>query len=160
MKLFVLLALSLVVVANSHEVIQGFHFHTYFLQKNMDEYRKILKIRDLVHNEITSGVMKDCAMGSLHRDPVGPHPIGMFLTCCNVTSVGNAVSFFMKHRTTSSVLLHALTTSELKDHTERAFWLGQSMPLDVAGMSNDLHEAEYCPPYTGKGQVIDGRRPH
>lgn len=147
MKFLVLFALSTLVVIEAHEVIQGFHFHTYFFQNNAEESRRIQEVRDLVHKEIVSGRMGSCVMESLHKEPIGPHPIGMFNTCCNVSSVGTGVSFFMQYRGSLSVLLHPLTKSEYIDHTERPFWLGQSLPLDVSDLPHERHEVDHCGHY-------------
>jgi len=131
----------------AHNVIHGFHFHTYFFQNNDDHTKGARSLREIIHQEIASGVLANCSMNHLNLNPVGPHPIGSWETCCNVTSVGPAVSFFMQNRGQFSVLLHPLTVSEVIDHTERAFWLGQRMPLDTHVLSNDHHTAQICPVY-------------
>ena len=143
----VLLVLGVSLAIEAHEVIQGYHFHTYFFQDNKDHARKAQGLRDLIHREITSGILGNCSMNHLNMNPIGPHPIGSWETCCNVSSVGPGVSFFMQKRGEFSVLLHPLTTSEVIDHSERAFWLGQKMPLDLQVLSPELHHTPICPIY-------------
>lgn len=134
-------------VCQASDVIYGYHFHTYYFQNNRDSKADVQKFRDLVHKEITTGSLRSCAMNRLNLGPRGPHPIGSFETCCNVTSLGPGVSFFMKNRGKFSVLLHPLTESEVLDHSERAFWLGQKLPLDFSILSHDLHGTPVCPTY-------------
>lgn len=45
-----------------------------------------------------------------------------------------AYSWFVLHRGVHSVLIHPLTRWAKKDHSERAAWLGQPVPLDLSAM--------------------------
>jgi len=127
--------------------IFGFHFHTYFFQNNKNHQNEALKLRSMIEEEIRNGTLTDCALNHLNMGPRGPHPIGSWETCCNISSVSNGVSFFMKHRGRFNVLLHPLTKSEVIDHTERAFWLGQRMSLDTSVLESDLPDFPTCPKY-------------
>lgn len=80
-------------------------------------------------------------------EPIGPHVIGSYETCCNETVLNGAVSWFMQNHGNLSVLLHALTRYEVLDHTYRAFWLGQKLSLDLTPLSPDLGEEPICPHY-------------
>jgi DOPA 4,5-dioxygenase len=151
MKLIITLGLFAILVIFGQakkidrEVIQGFHFHAYYFQNNNRQLTAIKHFHDAVNHEVKNGTLGNCALGQVHRGPVGPHATGMFLTCCNVTSVGPAVSFFMKNHDEFPVLMHALTTSEKLDHSERAFWLGKSLPVDLDHIAEKLHETPTCP---------------
>ena len=79
--------------------------------------------------------MKDCIVANYTEGPLGPHPIGQFVTCCNHTALSRATSWFMQNHKNLTVLLHPLTRYEIIDHTERAMWLGQSMPLDISALN-------------------------
>ena len=50
-------------------------------------------------------------------------------------SFAAAFSWFTLHRGNLSVLVHPLTRHELLDHTERAVWMGDSVPLDLSQLS-------------------------
>jgi len=127
-----------------HEVSQGYHFHVYFIHTNKRQLEETIKIRDHVLQEIEEGFLPDCSLSSIIRKPIGPHTFGQFFACCNVSSVGNAVSFFMQNRGNQSILLHRLSESEVKDHNERAFWLGPAIPLDEDNLGEDLGYTPQC----------------
>jgi DOPA 4,5-dioxygenase len=135
-----------ITISKSSHVIQGFHFHTYFFQDNRESKADVQEFRKLVFREITTGFMRNCSMNHLNLKPIGPHPIGSFETCCNISSLGPGVSFFMKNHGKFPILLHPLTESEVLDHSDRAFWMGQKLPLDFSGLSPELHRID-CPIY-------------
>ncbi|RWS20351.1 hypothetical protein B4U80_12099, partial [Leptotrombidium deliense] len=97
---------------------------------------------------IDSGYLGDCTITCrlcrFSRDAAGPHPIGNFLTCCNTSSIKNAMDFFGKNRGSLPVLVHPLTEREILDHTNRAMWIGQSMPLDVSYLEDVLEPIDIC----------------
>lgn len=154
MKLPFVFVLGFWLVVDAHNVIQGFHFHTYFFQNNEKHQEEVRSLRQIIEREIKTGILGNCSLNHLNSGPVGPHTIGSFETCCNVSSVGHGVSFFMQNRGKFSILLHPLTTSEMKDHSERAFWLGQKLPLDLATLSHKLHETPICPVYGNMSGVF------
>lgn len=45
---------------------------------------------------------------------------------------GAFVSWLVIHRGPLSVLVHPNTNDEYRDHTQRATWMGQEMPLDFS----------------------------
>mgnify|MGYP002715450367 CR=1 FL=1 len=97
--------------------------------------------------QIDSGNLVGCKMNpgpDPTYKPIGPHPIGSWETCCNYTALSRATSWFMQNRGNHSVLLHPLTRFEVVDHTDRAMWLGKSMPLDLTPLSPDLGTPDTC----------------
>lgn len=133
--------------SSSSEEIAGYHFHTYYFQENPSDKGDASTFRDRVIAEVSNGHgLQSCVVNRLNMAPIGPHPIGSFETCCNKTSLPSAVSWFMLNRNPAhSVLLHPLTRSEVVDHTTRAFWLGQKIPLDTSKLESNLHETPTCP---------------
>jgi DOPA 4,5-dioxygenase len=127
--------------------IGAYHFHTYFFQKNDMNSDQALKLRVRILDEIENGDLKDCSLNIVNYGPRGPHPIGSYETCCNRTSITSGISWFMSNRGNLSILLHPLTRFEVDDHTARAMWLGQSMPLDLSALSPILPEPPTCPHY-------------
>ena len=102
--------------------------------------------RKQIQSEISVGNLKGCRVNAVNDGPEGPHPIGSYLTCCNHTALSHATSWFMQNRNNLSVLLHPLTRWEILDHTERAMWLGKSMPLDLSPLYWDLGTSDICQP--------------
>ncbi|RWR99476.1 hypothetical protein B4U79_18615 [Dinothrombium tinctorium] len=113
------------------DTIHGFHFHSYFFQRNENSTRTALLLKQEVEKLI-------------REVPRGPHPIGSFMTCCNATSAKKSLDFFMKNRRSLSVLIHPLTRYEVLDHSERAAWIGQSLPLDLTALSEHLEHEPTC----------------
>ena len=148
---FLLLFTAILVIcvsgqSSSSEEIAAYHFHTYYFQDNPTDKGKASTFRNRVIAEVSNGHgLQNCVVNRLNIAPIGPHPIGSFETCCNKTSLPSAVSWFMLNRNPDhSVLLHPLTRYEVIDHTTRAFWLGQKMPLDTSKLESDLHETPTC----------------
>lgn len=130
------------------DVMNAFHFHTYFWQQNQVSVEDVRDLRQLIQKEIEAGGLTNCSLNHLNMQPIGPHPIGSFETCCNVTSLHLAVSFFMRQHGKFSVLLHPLTRQEVRDHTEHAFWMGMPLPLDLSSLSPMLEKTPICPVYS------------
>lgn len=147
MNFAVILAIFNIFVVSSCEDIEAYHFHTYYFQDNSGAKASAVQFRNRVIEQVSNGMgLKDCAVNRLNIAPIGPHPIGSFETCCNRTSLASAISWFMQNRSpANSVLLHPLTKSEVIDHTTRAFWLGQKMPLDTSKLDSSLHDTPICP---------------
>lgn len=144
---FLIILTSLFLQVLAQEEIGAYHFHTYYFQDNAGAKANAVQFRNRVIEQVSNGLgLTDCAVNKLNIVPIGPHPIGSFETCCNKSSLASAVSWFMLNRNPSnSVLLHPLTKSEVVDHTTRAFWLGQKMPLDTSKLDSTLHETPTCP---------------
>lgn len=141
---FLFFLTTLIVPIFAQDEIGAYHFHTYYFQDNVGAKTNAVQFRNRVIEQVSNGQgLKDCAVNKLNIVPIGPHPIGSFETCCNKSSLASAVSWFMLNR--NSVLLHPLTKSEIVDHTTRAFWLGQKMPLDTSKLDSTLHETPTCP---------------
>jgi len=132
--------------------IVGYHFHTYFFERNPEHTKSAVDFRDAVQEEITKGILEGCRLAPFWLGAAGPHPIGSFETCCNSSALSRSMSYFIQNRPFNlSILLHPLTRWEVRDHTERALWLGQSMPLDLTILEADLGEDgfDHCNPIPG-----------
>lgn len=80
-------------------------------------------------------------MNKFWDGPIGPHPIASFsVNLYTPAQFGAFVPWITFWRGPLSVLLHPntvepgvdLAASELRDHTERATWMGERIPLDLA----------------------------
>lgn len=70
-------------------------------------------------------------VGRFHKKLVGPHP----RWSCQITFSNAQFSTFIpwldENRHGLTILVHAITGDELKDHTEFAYWLGESAELNL-----------------------------
>jgi DOPA 4,5-dioxygenase len=105
--------------------------------------------RTQIQNEINEGFLRGCYMDSVNYGPHGPHPVGNFQTCCNSSSISHGVSWFTQNRGNLSIFFHPLTRWEIIDHTDRAMFMGKSLPLDLSFLSHDLGEPRKCLPIPG-----------
>jgi DOPA 4,5-dioxygenase len=73
--------------------------------------------------------------------PIGPHPVAMFeVNLFTPAQFGAFIPWLSVWRGPLSALVHPNTTEtdipeperELKNHTQRAIWLGEKIPLDVS----------------------------
>ena len=102
---------------------RGYHAHVYF---------------DLDTLEFASGLCNQAGelfglkVGRVHQKPIGPHP----KWSCQITFAGKHFDEFIpwidKNRNGLTVLVHALTGDNLKDHTDYAYWLGDSVELELS----------------------------
>lgn len=64
--------------------------------------------------------------------PVGPHPKAMFeVNLFSPQQFGAFVPWLVIHRGPLSALLHPNTDDAVRDHTQRATWMGQQLALNV-----------------------------
>lgn len=74
--------------------------------------------------------------------PIGPHPVAMFeVNLFTPAQFGAFISWLTIWRGPLSALIHPNVVPkegevarevELRDHTERAIWMGEKIPLDVS----------------------------
>ena len=104
-------------------VHKGYHAHVYFDEDSFDF------AESLCHQISTRFELK---VGRVHRKPVGPHP----MWSCQITFASkhfdDFISWLDEHRNGLSVLVHALTGDDFKDHTEYAYWLGNKLELNLS----------------------------
>jgi DOPA 4,5-dioxygenase len=71
-------------------------------------------------------------VGRLHTDLVGPHPMWSCQIVFDATQFDALIPWLDAEREGLSVLVHAVTGDDYLDHTAYVYWLGQSVPLNVA----------------------------
>lgn len=72
--------------------------------------------------------------------PLGPHPVAMFeVNIFTPAQFGAFIPWLTIYRGPLSVLIHPNTeeegnemANELRNHTQRAIWMGERLPLDTA----------------------------
>ena len=68
--------------------------------------------------------------------PVGPHPVAMFeVNLFTPAQFGAFIPWLVMNRGPLSVLIHPNTVpyEEERNHSERATWIGERIPLDFSG---------------------------
>jgi len=81
---------------------------------------------------LTAAQVPELRIYRVWEQPVGPHPVGMFeVNIFTPAQFGAFVPWLVIHRGPLSVLLHPNTDDELRDHTQRASWLGTPWPLNL-----------------------------
>ncbi|CZT14353.1 uncharacterized protein RCC_00330 [Ramularia collo-cygni] len=107
----------------------GFDIHIYYLQSKESQVRYATELHERVRREFP-----ELRVYQLWDGPVGPHPIAMFeVNVFTPLQFGAFVSWLVIHRGPLSALIHPNTGggNALRDHTQRATWLGQPYPLDT-----------------------------
>lgn len=81
--------------------------------------------------------------------PIGPHPIAMFeVNLFTPAQFGAFIPWLVINRGPLSALVHPNTENEdeeARNHTQRATWLGERLPLDMNSF-RDLSEETEVPP--------------
>ncbi|KAG9190294.1 DOPA 4,5-dioxygenase [Alternaria panax] len=105
----------------------GFDVHIYFLQSDGEEVK--------FANELWERIRREFPELRIYRvwdRPIGPHPIAMFeVNIFTPEQFGAFIPWLVINRGPLSALVHPNTDDELRDHTQRATWMGQPLPLST-----------------------------
>lgn len=101
---------------------KAYHAHIYFDADTLD-----LAQRLAIEAERRFGLQ----VGRLHQRPVGPHPCWSVQVMFAHNDFDDFIEWLDSERQGLSVLVHAQTGNDLKDHTDYAYWLGDSMSLKL-----------------------------
>jgi len=112
--------------------IKEYHFHIYFHQKNEQEHKEALALRDAVLRLRLAGAFVAVPLWRVNEWPMGPHPVGSYEIWCPSVSFSSVFSYLCQHHGSLSVLIHPLTREERLDHSGRSAWIGPSFPLDLS----------------------------
>ncbi|CAG8573157.1 6522_t:CDS:2 [Diversispora eburnea] len=102
------------------EEIKEFHFHVYFFQRD-----SAVKLREKIIKLTNKGFFHPVPYRITNFTP------GSYEVWCPKEYFSRVYSWFILHRGIHSVLIHPLTKDQLLDHTDRAVWMGSSVPLDT-----------------------------
>jgi aromatic ring-cleaving dioxygenase len=92
-------------------------------------------------NILTPLPVPELRIYKLWDQPIGPHPVAMFeVNLFTPAQFGAFIPWLVINRGPLSALLHPNTVDpvtgesedEERDHTQRATWLGERMPLDLS----------------------------
>ncbi|KAK4232541.1 DOPA-like domain-containing protein [Podospora fimiseda] len=113
----------------------GFDVHIYYFQSNPEQTKYAQELWQRIRHEFP-----ELRVYTFWDRPIGPHPVAMFeVNLFTPAQFGAFIPWLSIWRGPLSVLVHPNTTEEdvhelereLKNHTERAIWLGERIPLDV-----------------------------
>ena len=105
----------------------AYHAHVYFDQDSKDIARRLC---DNIAQRF------DLAVGRFHEKPVGPHPVGSCQITFNTKHFDEFIPWLDDHRNGLTIFVHGLTGDDFKDHTDYAYWLGQSVKLNLGIFKN------------------------
>ena len=104
------------------DTIRSYHAHVYFDAASTARARAL---RDEIEQAF------DIRMGRFHEKPVGPHPCWSYQVAFEPELFGEIVPWLALNRAGLTVLVHACTDDDLRDHTDYVCWLGDSVPLNL-----------------------------
>lgn len=102
---------------------KGYHAHVYFEQETLDFASALCK---------EAGEKFGLQVGRVHQRLVGPHTKWSCQIIFSHQSFAEFIPWLDENRGGLSVLVHALTGDDLADHTKYAYWLGDSVELNLA----------------------------
>ncbi|KAJ3150375.1 hypothetical protein HDU89_003155 [Geranomyces variabilis] len=115
--------------------IKEWHFHTYFLQNNTQSTATATSIYNSLNKHLANKDFIAVPLHTVNQGPIGPHLIGSFETWCPKEYFHTVYQWFLLNRAGLSILIHPLTREEVRDHSERAVWMGTPLPLDLTKLS-------------------------
>ncbi|WP_200886101.1 DOPA 4,5-dioxygenase family protein [Vibrio coralliilyticus] len=106
--------------------LKGWHAHIYFDEHTEQKARKVI---DKIASEIT-----ELKQGRFHRELVGPHLCWSCQLYFKPKQLGEVASWLALNRKGLTVLFHPITGNEFVDHTDHAFWMGNSKKLNLENL--------------------------
>ncbi|KAI0391782.1 DOPA-like domain-containing protein [Xylariaceae sp. FL0594] len=113
----------------------GFDIHIYYYQTNKQQTEYARALWERIRREFP-----ELRIYTFWDRPIGPHPVAMFeVNLFTPAQFGAFVPWLAVWRGPLSVLVHPNTQAqegedpmavELRDHSERAIWMGERIPLD------------------------------
>lgn len=110
------------------------HAHAYFPYSTPAEQQAANSFRDQLKSEYSSD--KSVNIGAIAPKPVGPHPLPQFEIAFTTLKLAEVVPWLMFNRPESfSMLVHPFTEKLVEDHTCRAVWIGQQLPMSLTTLA-------------------------
>ena len=142
----------------------GFDIHVYFLQTDDYEVTFARELHERIRRECKAPSTHACPFPPssnltdsslpfsavpelriypLFERPIGPHPQGMFeVNVFTPHQFGAFVSWLVINRGPLSALVHPNTGDDVRDHTQRATWMGREVPLSLRGLRRAVEGRE------------------
>ncbi|PVH96393.1 hypothetical protein DM02DRAFT_123650 [Periconia macrospinosa] len=105
----------------------GFDIHIYYLQTDNDETKFAHALWERIRREFP-----ELRIYRVWDKPIGPHPLAMFeVNVFTPEQFGAFIPWLVINRGPLSALIHPNTDEPERDHTQRATWMGQPLPLTL-----------------------------
>ncbi|KAL1988710.1 hypothetical protein VTN96DRAFT_8410 [Rasamsonia emersonii] len=108
----------------------GFDVHIYHFQNNPEQVAYAKALHERIRREFP-----ELRIYRFFDHPVGPHPVAMFeVNLFTPAQFGAFIPWLVINRGPLSALVHPNTDAEgeeVRNHTQRATWLGERLPLDL-----------------------------
>ncbi|KAL7915478.1 DOPA-like domain-containing protein [Trichoderma velutinum] len=115
----------------------GFDIHIYYFQQSKEQSKYARELWERIRREFP-----ELRVYTFWDRPIGPHPVAMFeVNVFNPAQFGAFVSWLAIWRGPLSALIHPNTIAEegvpkaeneYRDHSQRAIWMGEKVPLDYS----------------------------
>ncbi|KAL7933886.1 DOPA-like domain-containing protein [Trichoderma chlorosporum] len=115
----------------------GFDIHIYYFQTSKEQTKYARELWERIRREFP-----ELRVYAFWDRPIGPHPVAMFeVNVFNPAQFGAFVSWLAVWRGPLSALIHPNTIPEegvsenesgYRDHSQRAIWMGEKIPLDFS----------------------------
>lgn len=115
--------------AQQPSLITSWHAHVYFDAASRDAARAL---RERIVTEL-AGEME---LGRFHERPVGPHPMWSYQLAFVAAEFAHVVGWLTLNHGALDVFIHPNTGDALRDHRDRALWLGRAHVLDLAALQS------------------------
>lgn len=103
--------------------IVGWHAHVYFDANTLAQARALCE---------AAAARFPLKMGRVHERPVGPHPDWSCQLAFRAERFAEVIPWLALHRGGLTVFIHPITGQDLRDHRDRAIWMGAVRPLDLS----------------------------
>ncbi|KAG9233426.1 DOPA-like domain-containing protein [Amylocarpus encephaloides] len=122
----------------------AFDIHIYYYQLNEGQNKFARELWERVRREckkLTFAEVPELRIYTLWEMPIGPHPVAMFeVNLFTPAQFGAFIPWLAINRGPLSALVHPNTINlatgkqeeEERDHTQRAIWMGEKIPLDLS----------------------------
>jgi len=102
---------------------KAYHAHVYFDKNTIETAKQLCTDIDRTFN---------LKLGRFHEKRVGPHPMFSCQITFGTKHFDDFIPWLDKNRKNLTIFVHPLTGDDILDHTRYAYWLGQSVELNLA----------------------------
>ena len=107
--------------------VASWHAHVYFDAASRDAAQAL-------RERIASRFGGRMELGRFHERPVGPHPCWSYQIAFAPGDFAEIATWLTLHHGGLDVFLHPNTGDSLRDHRDRAVWIGSSHVLDLQAL--------------------------
>jgi DOPA 4,5-dioxygenase len=149
------------ITENESEEIKEYHFHVYWFINDTRTEQLALNLRAAILAQNEKQYFTAIPLDRVNSEPVGPHPIASYEVWVPQEYFARFYSWILLNRPRElSILLHPLTREEVRDHTERAVFLGDwRLPLKTAALSDLLPKVPAQYPHLNLGYSAPKSQP-